>query len=114
MVDARRCRAPVSVGRTRLFCLKAYTNPIIGSGTEQAPVAERPVALPPVWHVEPISMPTSQSDTTPTIVIMKPTCPKCGARMSLARIEPDKPDHDQRTFECPACPHSLTEVVKYR
>jgi transposase-like protein len=43
-----------------------------------------------------------------------PNCPKCGLPMWLARIEPDKPDYDRRTFECPECDHSLTEVVKYR
>ncbi len=30
------------------------------------------------------------------------------------RIEPDKPKHDKRTFECPQCNHVLSEVVKYR
>jgi ssDNA-binding Zn-finger/Zn-ribbon topoisomerase 1 len=41
-------------------------------------------------------------------------CPKCGATMLLARIEPDKPDHDKRTFKCSACEHSETMVVKYK
>jgi transposase-like protein len=46
--------------------------------------------------------------------IERPTCPRCGAMMWIARIEPDKPDHDRRTFECPSCDHSVTEVVKYK
>ena len=41
-------------------------------------------------------------------------CPKCGAPMWLARIAPDKPDHDERTFECAECNHSVTEVVTCR
>jgi len=44
----------------------------------------------------------------------RPTCERCLARMWLARIEPEKPDYDRRTFECPECEHSMTEVVKYR
>jgi predicted RNA-binding Zn-ribbon protein involved in translation (DUF1610 family) len=47
----------------------------------------------------------------------KPTperpCPKCGAQMRLAWIEPDKPDYDRRTFECPKCAHEEIVVVKY-
>jgi len=34
--------------------------------------------------------------------------------MWLSRIEPDKKDHDKRTFECPACNAVKTEVVKYK
>jgi transcription elongation factor Elf1 len=34
--------------------------------------------------------------------------------MWLALITPDKPHHDQRTFECPECNHSITEVAKYK
>lgn len=46
--------------------------------------------------------------------IDRPMCPRCGAQMWIARIEPDEPDHDRRTFECPECDHSVTEVVKYK
>jgi transcription elongation factor Elf1 len=35
--------------------------------------------------------------------------------MWLARITPtDKPDYDERTFECPRCDHREVLVVKYR
>ena len=35
--------------------------------------------------------------------------------MWLARIEPtDKPDYDQRTFECPRCDHSEMMMVKFK
>jgi transcription elongation factor Elf1 len=34
--------------------------------------------------------------------------------MWLSQIEPDKPGHDRRTFECPRCQHEVSEVVKFR
>jgi hypothetical protein len=34
--------------------------------------------------------------------------------MMLARIEPDKPGHDKRTFECFECDHTASVVVKYK
>jgi transcription elongation factor Elf1 len=36
----------------------------------------------------------------------------CGSRMLLARIEPEKPGYELRTFECPTCEHSMSVVVK--
>jgi hypothetical protein len=45
--------------------------------------------------------------------ITRPVCPKCGRQMMLARIEPDAPGHDKRTFEC-AGGHELSEVVKFK
>jgi hypothetical protein len=35
--------------------------------------------------------------------IERPACPTCGITMMLACIEPDKPGHDRRTFECFEC-----------
>ena len=49
-----------------------------------------------------------------TVEVVHPTCETCGAPMWLTRIEPDKPDHDRRTFECKACGHLVTEIVKYK
>jgi formylmethanofuran dehydrogenase subunit E len=34
--------------------------------------------------------------------------------MHLERIEPDKPQHDRRTFRCDSCGESVIETVKYR
>ena len=48
------------------------------------------------------------------LVLNLPICPKCGARMWLARIEPDEPGHDKRTFECQRCENVITQTVKYR
>jgi hypothetical protein len=35
----------------------------------------------------------------------RPDCPKCTAQMYLARIQPEKPGFDLRTFDCPRCQH---------
>jgi hypothetical protein len=43
-----------------------------------------------------------------------PGCIACDAPMWLARIEPDRPDHDKRSFKCLACGEKTTEIVKYR
>jgi len=58
----------------------------------------------------------SQSDAfdPARLVLSQPVCPKCGGRMWLSRIEPDEPNHDKRTFECPQCENVVSEVVKYR
>jgi tRNA(Ile2) C34 agmatinyltransferase TiaS len=48
------------------------------------------------------------------LVLSQPVCPKCGGRMWLSRIEPDEPNHDKRTFECPQCENVVSEIVKYR
>ena len=45
--------------------------------------------------------------------LQRPGCPQCGELMWLALIEPDKPDHDKRIFECRRCQHETTEIVKY-
>jgi hypothetical protein len=46
--------------------------------------------------------------------ITRPPCSKCGTQMLLARIEPDKPNYDKRTFECATCESSESFVVKYK
>lgn len=45
---------------------------------------------------------------------LKPKCPHCGSPMHLERIEPDKPLHDRRTFQCEGCGESVSETIKYR
>ena len=47
-------------------------------------------------------------------LIVRPKCPACGTLMLLARVEPDGPDQDKRTFECQRCREETTEVVNYR
>jgi hypothetical protein len=34
--------------------------------------------------------------------------------MMLARIEPDHPNYEKRTFECPGCQSSESRIVKYQ
>jgi hypothetical protein len=43
-----------------------------------------------------------------------PKCPDCGVEMWLCHVEPDTRDHDLRTFECPRCQHSMSDVVKFK
>ncbi len=44
----------------------------------------------------------------------RPPCPFCGIPMWLARIEPDAPGCDRRTFECAQCDHEESVVVKFK
>jgi hypothetical protein len=41
-------------------------------------------------------------------------CPECKALMYLARVAPDEPGFDRRSFECPRCQHVETTVVRFR
>ena len=50
----------------------------------------------------------------PPKVIVRPICPRCGTRMSLVRIFPDKTGYDQRTYECPRCEDKITEIVQFQ
>ena len=45
-------------------------------------------------------------------VIACPSCPKCGTRMVLVHIFPDRLGRDQRTYECPRCEHEVTEIFQ--
>ncbi len=45
--------------------------------------------------------------------IVHPTCVKCGAPMWLARIEPDGPVSQKRTFECQVCLNEVVEIVRH-
>ena len=57
----------------------------------------------------------SYFDDPPRLSDLSPPCVLCGMPMFLSRIEPaEEADHDRRTFECLACRHSQTVVVKYR
>jgi len=53
--------------------------------------------------------PTKHSDS-----IIRPHCIQCGAKMLLARIEPEKPGYERRTFECAKCQHSISHVAKIK
>jgi predicted RNA-binding Zn-ribbon protein involved in translation (DUF1610 family) len=46
------------------------------------------------------------------LAIHHPHCPKCGTKMYLARLQPEKPDQDRLTFECPECKYVETEIVR--
>jgi len=59
------------------------------------------------------AMATYQPVTKETDAIVRPACPQCGHRMMLARIEPDSPGYDRRSFECPDCGHERTVIVEF-
>ena len=59
-------------------------------------------------------MSQSESFDPARLVPYNPVCPKCGTGMWLSRIEPDEPDRDKRTFECPQCENVVSETFKYR
>jgi hypothetical protein len=42
-----------------------------------------------------------------------PACESCKTATWLVSIEPDKPAHDRRTFECPRCQHLMIEIIQY-
>jgi hypothetical protein len=44
--------------------------------------------------------------------IGRPPCPKCDTIMILARVTPDGAGY-QYIFECPACDHLESEVVRF-
>ena len=43
--------------------------------------------------------------------IDRPVCKRCQIRMMLARIAPDGPGFEVRSFECPKCEQVYTERV---
>ena len=47
-------------------------------------------------------------------LLATPRCESCGESTWLVAIEPDSPDHDKRTFECPRCQDVVVKVVKYK
>jgi hypothetical protein len=55
---------------------------------------------------------TEYQPSTGSNFIPQPLCAKCGNSMRLARIEPERPHHDLCTFECLACGHSTSIVIK--
>jgi hypothetical protein len=58
-------------------------------------------------------MPESQplSSIVPLVAIERRACPKCQARMMLARIGFGLAGYDHRTFECVKCSHSHKVLV---
>jgi ssDNA-binding Zn-finger/Zn-ribbon topoisomerase 1 len=58
-------------------------------------------------------MTTDQLATMETHAIVRDPCPECGTAMLLARIEPNEPGNDLRTFECPKCKQSKRRIFKY-
>ena len=51
------------------------------------------------------------SSIIPLVAIERPACPKCQARMLLARIAPVRLGVDLHTFECEVCDHVLETLI---
>jgi ribosomal protein L37AE/L43A len=41
----------------------------------------------------------------------RPRCPKCHAKMTLARTTPGSPGFEIRSLECPECHHAIVQRV---
>jgi hypothetical protein len=81
----------------------AYSAAIIGRGFAQAPMAERPVALPPEIR-EPIVMP----------LLFQPAPPPC-VRCGIKTVVTPAFEEGQRAFvvRCPGCGHSGMYSLNY-
>ena len=44
--------------------------------------------------------------------IERPNCLKCGTKMRLFGIEPERPGYELHSFECPKCNHIQTAIGK--
>jgi predicted RNA-binding Zn-ribbon protein involved in translation (DUF1610 family) len=53
---------------------------------------------------------TQMSAALSETIEARPTCPECGAKMWLVRVERIGPDEARRTFECPACEVVLEQL----
>jgi hypothetical protein len=54
----------------------------------------------------------SPMSSLPLTSIERPHCPKCDARLSLARIMPGPSGFDIRTFECSDCHHVHVAIAE--
>jgi predicted RNA-binding Zn-ribbon protein involved in translation (DUF1610 family) len=57
-------------------------------------------------------MTTYQPATPHSDSIKRLDCPKCGAKMRLFGIEPERPGFELHSFECPDCGHIQTAIGK--
>lgn len=55
-------------------------------------------------------MATYQPKTPHSDLIERPNCAKCGAKMRLFGIEPERPGHELHSFECPTCKDIQTAI----
>ena len=94
-----------------LGCAAHHFGDITGSGFARALVAESFLVLPPVIRSARMAQQTIALDECPSIE--RPWCAACEVPMWLARIQPDKPGYDKRTFECPVCHDEIVVVVTY-
>ena len=58
-------------------------------------------------------MPLSKIVALKPPLIERALCPECSSLMWLARIMPDEPGYDLRTFECPECGHQTQQKMSW-
>jgi transposase-like protein len=56
-------------------------------------------------------MPLSATIVEPPKQISRPPCRRRGSRMGLVRRSPRQPGYEERTFECPDCNYTFSELV---
>jgi transposase-like protein len=61
-------------------------------------------------------MPSSATTLSATVIgppktIARPPCRRCGSRMSLIRRSPRQLGYEERTFECPDCSYTFSQLV---
>jgi transposase-like protein len=56
-------------------------------------------------------MPSPAKIVAPPKSIVRPPCRRCGSRMGLVRRSPRQAGYEERTFECPDCSYTFTEIV---
>jgi hypothetical protein len=49
----------------------------------------------------------------PVMPRARPPCLKCGEKTMLARLEPESPGFERRTFECPSCKNTQQTVAAF-
>ena len=88
---------------------------ITGQFCIRASVAERRDRAPAFKKKERMRIPTYQPSGPYSDSIVRPLCLKCDKKTWLTRIElTDRPGYDKRTFECPTCEISVSEIVRYK
>jgi len=53
-----------------------------------------------------------QLATPASIATKRPSCPKCGTMMGIARIEPHNTEYRRRIYDCRECDYSESSLVR--
>jgi DNA-directed RNA polymerase subunit M/transcription elongation factor TFIIS len=53
-----------------------------------------------------------QLATLASIATKRPSCPKCGTMMDIARNEPHSSEYRRRIYDCRECDHSESSLMR--